>query len=266
MRQGIQAFRIVTMVCALFCAGREAAGQFYSGPVGYVQVVVSPGYNFCCNPLDYGTNTVSALFPTAPDSCAVYLWDVDAQRFSLPSVYHNGWSSNYTLPLGKGFVVYTPTSFTNTFVGAVLEGQLSVPIAGNNRLSLIASMVPQSASLNVLGLPGSDGDSVYMPVRPTQSLSDAYSYFAGYGWFDPSGVADTNGPVVPVAGCFFIQHPGPDTHWVRTFYVNNGVQSGGTTATIQNIRLLGKTATLSVSVPSGASYSIQTSPDRISWT
>lgn len=262
MRLGFHIFRMITTLCALFGAGQAAiAGG------GYVQVIYSRGYNYCCTPLSDGTNTVTTLFHTPPDACAVYLWDVDAQQFSLPSVYHGGWSSNYTLPLGIGYVFYTPSTFTNTFVGSFPEGRITNAIAGNNRFSLIASLVPQVASLNVLGVPGSDGDSVYMPVRPTQSLSDAYSYFAGYGWFDPSGLVDTNGPVVPLAGCFFMQHAGPDTNWVRTFNINNIVPAAGTTtATLKSMRLVGNAVSLNISAPTGASYSVQTSPDRMTWT
>lgn len=269
MRRGLHTLRSVIFVAAFLCAGRAwTQTNVYSvNAVGYVQVAFTPGYTFSCNPLHTTNDTVAGLFPGAPDSSAVYVWDLDAQRFSAPSVFHNGWSSNYSLAMGKGFVFYTPTPFTNTFVGEVLQGHLVNPIAGNNRLSLIGSLVPQSASLNVLGLPGSDGDSVYLPKSPTQPLSDAYSYFAGYGWFDPTGISDTNGPAISVGSCFFMQHAGPDTNWVRDFSVNNGTQFiGAKPATINSIRLVGNTATLAVTIPTGATYSVQTSPDRITWT
>jgi hypothetical protein len=266
MRPGLQVLRSVVFIGALLFVGRAWA-QTSVNAVGYVQVSFAPGYTFCCNPLHTTNDTVRNLIPVAPDSCAVYLWDVDAQRFSAPSVYHNGWSSNYAFAMGKGFVVYTPTPFTNTFVGEVLQGHLINPIAGNNRFSLIASLVPQAGTLTTLELPSSEGDTVIMPKSSGQGLADACSYFGGYGWFDPAGVADTNGPTLSVASCFFMQHAGPDTSWARDFSVNNGAQFiGPIPATINSIRISGNTATLNVTVVAGATYSVQTSADRITWT
>lgn len=266
MRQGFRILRSVILLGAFLCATR-AWSQTSVNAVGYVQVGFAPGYTFCCNPLHTTNDTVANLIPTAPDSSAVYLWDLDAQRFSAPSIYHNGWSSNYALTMGKGFVLYTPTLFTNTFVGEVMQGHLVLPIAGNNRFSLIGSLVPQAGNLTTLEFPGSDGDSVYLQRRPTQSLTDAYSYFDGCGWFDPSGNFDTNGPMISVASGFFIQHAGSDTYWVRDFSVNNSAHfAGAKPATINSIRIVGTTATLSISVPNGTSYSVQSSADRVTWT
>lgn len=259
MRLGAHILRTVFAVFVfLTCSARAQ----YSGAVGYVQHIFPPGYTFCSNPLVDSNNTINIIMPMAPESSAVCLWDVASQRFSAPSVYHGGWSTNCVLSMGIGFVLYTPVSFTNYFVGGVLEGNLTNAIAGSNRLCLIASLVPQMASLTQLSCPGVDGDSVYMPDSAGR-LSDACHYFKGYGWFDPTGVADTNGPIVPVCGAFFFQHKGPDTNWVRTFYVNNLTQRS--TAGVKSIRAGAKTATLVVDVPSGAAYDVQFSTDRLTW-
>jgi hypothetical protein len=269
MRRGIPIWNIFTaaLVFLLPLLSARAQSNVYSvNAVGYVQTVFQPGFNFCCNPLRTTNDTVVALLcQGVPDSCAVYVWDVDSQRFSQPSVYDGAWTTNYSLPPGRGFVIYTPIRFTNTFVGEVLQGTLTNRIVGGNKLSLVASMVPQAASLSDLNFPGTDGDTVYLPVSATQRLSDAYNFFSGYGWFDPTGAVNTNGPVLPVASCFFIQHPGTDTNWVRSFSANNATINKTNSATIKNITLSGSRITLNVSVPKSATYNVQTSSDRVSW-
>ncbi|MDB6058387.1 MAG: hypothetical protein JWO95_2231, partial [Verrucomicrobiales bacterium] len=147
--------------------GFSGHAQFSVNAVGYVQITFPTGYTFCANPLRTSNDVVSVVIPNAPDSAAVYLWDISQQRFAAPSIYHDGWSTNCPMPVGKGFVLFTPVPFTNTFVGEVLQGSLTNAIAGNNRLSLVASMVPQMGSLKLLNFLETDGDTVYMPVAAT---------------------------------------------------------------------------------------------------
>lgn len=261
MRRGAQIIRVLFWLLTL--VGFAARAQYSVNAVGYVQVVFPAGYTFCANPLRTTNDIVSVEIPTAPESAAVYSWDVSQQRFAAPSVYHNGWSTNTSLPVGKGFVVYTPVPFTNVFVGEVLQGSLTNAIAGSNQLSLVSSLVPQMASLNDLNFPATDGDTVYMPIAATQKLSDAYNYFAGYGWFNSVGSVGTNGPVLPVCGAFFVQHAGADTNWVRTFYVNNLNSKPNVPVKVNQVSK--QFMTLAVNNPSGSAYNVEFSTDRTIW-
>src|SRR5215469_3933594 len=109
--------RGVSLFLALFCLTGALHGQVYSpNIVGYVNVPISKGYTFVSNPLDLdGTNSISGVLTPPPDGTQVYLWDVNNQVFTVPSVYsaaHTNWSTNYLLTVGRGFVVQSPTNWT----------------------------------------------------------------------------------------------------------------------------------------------------------
>lgn len=157
-------------------------------------------------------------------------------------------------------------------MGEVPQGELTNFIAGGNRLSFLGSKVPQAGRLSaLLEFPGSDGDDVYL-LRPTGSgYLDACTYFTGYGWFDPPGLADPGGPVIEVANAFFVRHPGPDTNWVRHFQLNLSPPSRSKTTVGASVpRIVGLTvrsgqATLTLS-QSTAPYNVQWSGDGLAWT
>jgi len=280
--------RIASVVAAaLILAGTSAQGQtnVYSfNIVGYVNVTLTNGYNFIGNPLNNSSNTLSVLIPSAPDGTAVYVWDVASQSFSPPSVYSGGWDSNrdYVIPVGKGFAVYAPTGWTATFVGEVLQGNLTNFIAGSNKFSLLASMVPQALPLSgtppwSLEFPGTGGDNVFFFQNASLRYTDACTYFGGLGWFDPNGVCTTNGPVPNVGDCFFVQHPGPDINWVRYFTVQRPAsvpalpQKGlfaanePSAAAIRSLTIRSGEVTLNISNSIGGRYNVQFSTDRHTW-
>jgi hypothetical protein len=250
--------------------------------VGYDIVPLTNGYNFIANPLDQsaspGGNSITNVMNPPPDGTSIYLWDINNQAFTPPSIYSittSNWSINYVLPVGRGFVLQTSRAWTNTFVGEVLEGHLTNFVAGSNKFSLLGSMVPLVDTLSNLSFPGTDGDNVYVFKTPNQMYSDALAYFAGYGWFDPNGAVATNGPVVNVAQALFVQNPGPDTNWIIN-YTNSTLssaasqdaaltfRSGG--AEIQSLSISPGVATLRIPNSGGAKYDVEFSIDRLVWT
>jgi hypothetical protein len=240
------------------------------------------GYCFVANPLDAdGTNSIATVLPPPPDGTKVFLWDVTNQVFTVPSVYsaaQSKWSTNYLLPVGRGFVVQSATNWTNTFIGTVLQGSLSNAIAGTNRFSLVGAMIPATAPLSGtnLSFPAIDGAQVLAFNTPAQNYFDAVVCFSGYAWFDPAGAVNTNGPVINPAQAFFINNPGPNTNWVIYFNLGLSGTSVPAPATqqtsaissapqIQSLRRTGGMANLQILNPGQVSYSVQFSPDGVNW-
>lgn len=247
-------------------------------PVGYYNVTLTSGYNFVANQLDAPPNRITNVINgTVPSGTEVWVWNVANQSYDPPVTYWegSGWDGDVELPVGKGFVIQAPSQWTQTFVGNVPQGSLTHFIAGGNKLSLVGSKVPLSGALaSVLQFPGIDGADVYLYRSASQQFTDAFSYFGGYGWYDPKKVADTNGPIVNVGESFFIQNPGPDTNWVRNFTVQAlqgpaqqslGTTTDGTHPEIQHIGIKAGQVTLVIRNPDGGTYSVQHSPDGVTW-
>ena len=215
---------------ALAAMGLAGSWQPAQGIVGYVNVVVNPGYNLIHNPLQVApTNSIASVIPSPPPGTAIFLWDVPSQSFGPVSTYDpdfGGWDVPLNLPPGRGFFYYAPAAYTNTFVGEILQGSLTNFVAGNNKLSALGSKVPQTGMLSTdLAFPTIDGANVLLFNGAGQTYTDAFTCFKGFGWFDPNGVAGTGGPVINVPQAFFVQNPGPDTNWIRTFTIGKSAST-----------------------------------------
>jgi len=271
----------LSLALGLALAGLAGFGQQARAVVGYVNVTVTNGYNFLANPLSLSgdnspsANSITNVIPSAPDGSKVYLWDVTNQAFTAPSIYSvaaTNWTINYFLPVGRGFVMQATSRWTITFVGYVLEGFLTNFVAGTNQFSLLGIMVPLSDSLSNLFFPGIDGDNAVVFYTPNQTYSDAFTYFMGYGWFDPNRAVSTDGPIIAVAQSFFIQNPAQSTNWIRHFTVPQAAAQSAarvvssTDPEIQSLGLAAGTATLNVFNPGGASYGVQFSTDGVTWS
>jgi hypothetical protein len=276
------------LLLGLALAGFSGPAQASLNIVGYANVTVTNGYNFLANPFDVdGTNSITNVIPIAPDGSMVFLWDTTNQVFTGPTFYSvgYGWSDNYLLPPGRGFVLWanTSTNYTNTFTGNVEQGLLTNFIAGTNKFTLTASKVPTTGNLTGtvptnLGFPFIDGGNVYLFSAPRQTYLDAFTCFTGFGWFDPKGVVGTNGPVIAVGQSFFAQNPGPDTNWVVNFMPPSSppppppsspqtlaAASASSGPSIQHLAIGSLKVTLQISNPGGTSYNIQFSPDGATW-
>jgi hypothetical protein len=253
------------------------AGRVQAATHGYVQLTLTNGYNFSSLQLDWdGTltnNTIYSTFATnVPDGTKIYLWDITNQVFTAPSVYSAAsrtWSLNYTLPLGQGFVVQAAQPWTVTLVGNIPEGFLTNIVAGNNKLSLLSIMPPLGVDLTTRQFPETDGASLHLFRSTNQTYSDAFTYFTGYGWFDPNGVVNTNGPVIAITRAFFVRNPGPDRYWVQNFVVPliNSQGSGGSTGpNLRSLSLANDVASLRISNPKTVPYNIEFSTNFVNWT
>jgi hypothetical protein len=204
--------KTLLLSAAVGAAGLLAASaQVYSvNSVGYINLVIPPGFSLIANQLNGANNTVGALMPSLPIGTTLYKWNgtgYDINNFSFA-----GWGNPaMTLNPGEGaFIKNTSGANINvTLVGEVPQGAASnINVAAG--FSIVSSTVPQSGALDaVLGFPAALGDSFYLWNGTTY---DIYNYsFAGFGG---------NPPVPDVGEAFFVkkQNAAP---WNRDFNVNN---------------------------------------------
>lgn len=119
-----------------------------------------------------------------------------------------------------------------------------------------------------VGFPRIDGATAHFFRSSSQSFADGYTCFTNYGWFDPKGIASTDGPSLNVAESFFVQNPGAATNWVRIF-TNGGIgpakASGTAPPEVQRMSVAGGNVTLTISNPANTTYDVQFSTDGALW-
>jgi len=177
--------------------------------VGYVNLTIPSNFSIVANPLIGATNTIVALFTSAPQGTIVYKFV--NQQYVLNTLRPGalGWSDkNMTLVPGEGVFIFNPgAGYTNTFVGEVASGNLTNAIPAG--FSIISSMVPQAGKLTTdLGyVTGSGSQSVYL-----------YDSVNGYTIKStlPSGAWIGGEPTINVGQGFFINVP-TARNWTRVF-------------------------------------------------
>jgi len=178
-------------------------------------------FQLVCNPLDAGTNKLGTIIPNPPDNTQVWRWIVANQDLDLVTIptyvaSSHTWVPEATLNPGEGFFVLGGGDFTNTFVGNVLQGSLTNPIAGNGLFQAIGSMVPIGGYLsNVLsGYPATDNDQVWVWLTGNQDLDlvNIPTWIASQNKWSP----DYN---IPVGDGFFLLRAGAPVNYVRSFTV-----------------------------------------------
>lgn len=191
-----------------------SSAQVYSANVvGYVNKVIPAGYIIVANPLDAGTNKISNLIPTAPDFTTLYKYN--GAGFDV-FTYLGAWDADTTLNPGEACIISSSARFTNTFVGNVLQGNLTNKWAAG--FTLMGSKVPQAGALDNttvgnLGFPVSklsDFDTVYA-MGEAGSASGTYSVYTWLGAWDAT-------PVLGVGEGFWLS-AAASGEWVRSFTV-----------------------------------------------
>ena len=195
---------ILRLALPVFLAATCAAhGQV----VGYVNRAIVPGNNLVANQLIANTNnTINNVLLGVADGATFTKWDPVANAFLPNSVFNLGthtWSINYTLNLGEGGLVNSPSLTTNTFVGGVANytnivnlgpgGGIWAPNYADG-LYLISCPVPIAGPIstmfaNVIGRTPEAGEWVKILDGNTQTYITAT--FDGSGW--------DNDPLLPVA-------------------------------------------------------------------
>jgi len=204
--------KTLLFTAAVIASGFTAATaqSVYSvNAVGYVNVGLLQGFNLISNPLNTTNNSLESLFPSVPDFTTFYKWDENAQTFSQIATYFFGWDHpEYVLNPGEGAFLEVPSPVTITFVGEVLQGNLTNQIPSN--FSIKSSKVPQSGLITTdLGLVANDFDTLYRWNPAAQGYTSIHTYF--FGW--------DSEPTIAVGEAFFFQTTTANS-WNRTFSVN----------------------------------------------
>jgi len=210
--------KTLLLTAALTAAGAlTSMAQVYSvNIVGYINLNVPHGFSIIANQLNNSPNNMlGTLLPTPPNATFVYKFS-NASASYISDDYTDGvWEGDtagaMTLNPGEGVFINAPSAFTATFVGEVqLVSALPIP----HGFSIISSVIPQSANLDVLGYPPANGDFVYQFLNASGSYkSNDYTDGAWEG--DDGGVA----PTPAVGEGFFILNSSTAKSWSRTFVV-----------------------------------------------
>jgi hypothetical protein len=211
---------------AVGAASSMAQSNVYSlNVVGYVNTVVEGGgaYNLICNPLNNtsGGNYNTNLFKGLPDGANIFLWDSSTYDFSgtvpVYSEFFAAWDIDVDLPVGQGFFLVNPgDTFTNTFVGEVVQGSVSRPIVGSGAYNAVGSTAPIGGSFTnvIAGLVPADGDNVFKWDTATYDFSGTVPVYSEF-----FGTWDITALNINVGEAIFYVRSGEDTTWVRNFTV-----------------------------------------------
>jgi hypothetical protein len=198
----------------LFSAAVGAAGmlaasaQVYSvNSVGYINLNLPSGFSMIANQLNAADNHLSAILPNAEAGDTVFKWNGTGFD-SYISIGGGTWLPDVELVPGEGAFIQVANPLTVTLVGEVPQGALTLSMPAG--LSIISSMVPQSAPLGSLGLPADAGDTIF---AWNGSGYDSYISIGGGAWL-PEDYAPAVGESV-----FISRASAAD--WVRNFSVNN---------------------------------------------
>jgi len=197
------------LLTAALCAAGVATSMaqvFSVNAVGYVNLVIPAGFSIIANPLNGATNTVSQLFAGAPDGTILYPFINASGKYSPNNLIFGSWDRpNDLLTPGLGAFIKAPSTFTNTFVGEVMQGSLTNPIPAG--FSIISSQVPQAGKLSTdLGYSATEGDKSFQFVNASGKYTVRNFTF---------GAWDTE-PTLAVGEGIFLQ-AAVKTSWNRTF-------------------------------------------------
>jgi len=210
------------------CASVMAQTVYSLNTVGYVNITF-PANQFVmfANPLDT-VNTYSNLFSALTDNdagCYMYQWNGTKYiqtAFAGPS--GGGWidladgsdANSYTMAPGQGAFLMAQNDFTNTFVGNVLQGNLTNTIF--NGFTMVGSQVPQTADVTTLGLNGALADGDYLFKYNYQTLYSTFAWSASDSTWYSLDTGNPQVPVINVGEAVFIEST-TGGNWTRTFTV-----------------------------------------------
>jgi len=192
---------------------RVMASAVYSNNViGYVSFSLPPGFSMISNPLEGASNRVVDTFVAWPDGTSLSRYDTRFFTLKENSVKNDRWSnSSDELMPGEGGIFFNPTQDykSHSFVGDVLEGNLSVPIPPG--FSIRSSLLPLQGSLDEMNFPISDGDVIHLFDRDRQKYV-LHPYENGKWTAGP--------PVVGLGESFWVAKAKP-ANWTRNLVIGS---------------------------------------------
>ena len=176
--------------------------------IGYASVTLPPGFSMIANPLDGPSNSVGEMFKGWPDGTTLNKFDTRFFRLAENEIKFGKWTNpgEKLLP-GEGAIFFNPTSDykSHSFVGEVMQGNLSIPIPSG--FSIRSSLLPLAGSLEELDFPISDGDVIHVFDRDRQTYV-LYPYEGGK-W-------TTGQPALSVGESFWVAKTSPG-NWTQNF-------------------------------------------------
>jgi len=117
------------------------------------------------------------------------------------------------------FYLNAGSNRTNTFVGDVVQGSYTNPVAivGGGSFNMLASSIPIGGSFTnaTVGITPQDNDQVYTWNVGTQDLDGAIATYSGFAHaWDNTAIA-----VTPGQGFYYLGAGANQTNWVRNFTV-----------------------------------------------
>jgi len=157
-------------------------------PVGYYNYAFQPGNNWFGNQLNNTPNDLDTLISSAPTGTTVSLWNPTSDSFGQTSTWNGSqWSIDLTLNPGNAALLDTPTLFTNTFLGSVVNFPPTYPppFSGPNGTYLLSSIDPLTLSGNsvfdyIVGRDPQNGEQVTVLDALTQTTTT--STYSGGAW------------------------------------------------------------------------------------
>jgi hypothetical protein len=138
--------------------------------LGFVAVMLVPGFSLIGNPLDSPNNTVAELFEGWPDDTCVSKFDNRLYKLSDNRLQRGRWSRlEEKLAPGDGAIFYKPSNDykSHSFVGELQQGNLAMPVQAG--FSLRSSLVPRAGNLqDDLAFPIADDDVIHLFDRERQ--------------------------------------------------------------------------------------------------
>ncbi len=206
--------KTLLLTAALSAAGAlTSMAQVYSvNIVGYVNLSVPNGFSMIANQLNATPdNTLETILPAPTENTTIYKFNGTGYTSYNFSVDNPGWFPvGGTLAPGEGAFIASPGAQTLTFVGEV---QLVSATTVANGFSILSSVIPQSDTLDNLGYPAGENDTVYF-FNNSGGAYTSYNFSVDNpGWFPPN-------PTPAVGQSFFVsrQAAGSAT-WNRSFSV-----------------------------------------------
>ena len=156
----------VTLSAALCCS--LFATLVPITPVGYINILLRPGFNLISIPLKMPNSEIAEVFGAGhdlPDGLTIYImengqfygttYSASAGQFEPSTI------ARKTIPPGRAFFVYNPlqSQLTLAFAGEIPTGQLTNSLPDG--FSAVAPMIPRSGTLSAHGFPTAPRDVIY---------------------------------------------------------------------------------------------------------
>lgn len=190
-----------------------AGGTPSANVIGYASISLPPGFSMVANPLNAPDNSIAALFATWPDGTTLNKFDTGTFRLTGNGINNKSWANPHDqfVP-GEGAICFNPTPEHRplTFVGEVMQGHPSIPIAAG--FSIRSSPVPQNGLLQEeLGFPIADGDVIHLFDREKKKYL-LHPYENGK-WINGS-------PSVTIGESFWVAKKTPG-NWAHDFTIGS---------------------------------------------